>query len=30
LKETTFRISKRGWIPDEYIVEMLGALGEVV
>jgi len=30
LKSTTFRIGNMGWIPDEYIVEMLEALGEVV
>ena len=30
LKERTFRIGNMGWIPDEYIDEMLEALGEVV
>ena len=30
LKETTFRIGNMGWIPDEYISEMLEALGKVV
>ncbi len=30
LKETTFRIGNMGWIPDEYIGEMLEALGKVV
>ena len=30
LKETTFRIGNMGWLPEGYIVEMLGALGEVV
>lgn len=30
LKEQTFRIGNMGWIPDEYITEMLEALGEVV
>jgi aspartate aminotransferase-like enzyme len=30
LKESTFRIGNMGWMPDEYIDGMLGALGEVV
>ena len=30
LKNTTFRIGNMGWIPDEYISEMLEALGRVV
>ena len=30
LKDTTFRIGNMGWIPDEYISEMLEALGKVV
>ncbi|MCW4050673.1 MAG: alanine--glyoxylate aminotransferase family protein [Candidatus Bathyarchaeota archaeon] len=30
LKETTFRIGNMGWIPDEYIDEMLETLGKVV
>ena len=30
LKTRTFRIGNMGWMPREYIVEMLGALGEVV
>jgi aspartate aminotransferase-like enzyme len=30
LKGTTFRIGNMGWIPDEYISEMLEALGKVV
>jgi len=30
LKQETFRIGNMGWIPDEYIVDMLGALGKVV
>jgi aspartate aminotransferase-like enzyme len=30
LKESTFRIGNMGWIPDEYIDGMLGALGEVI
>jgi aspartate aminotransferase-like enzyme len=30
LKESTFRIGNMGYMPEEYIVEMLGALGEVV
>ncbi len=30
LKPTTFRVGNMGWIPDEYIAEMLGALGKVV
>jgi len=30
LKEKTFRIGNMGWIPDEYISEMLEALGEVL
>jgi aspartate aminotransferase-like enzyme len=30
LKKTTFRCGNMGWIPDEYISEMLEALGEVV
>jgi aspartate aminotransferase-like enzyme len=30
LKESTFRVGNMGWIPDEYIGEMLEALGEVV
>ena len=30
LKESTFRIGNMGWIPDEYISEMLEALGKVV
>jgi aspartate aminotransferase-like enzyme len=30
LKDSTFRIGNMGWIPDEYIGEMLEALGEVL
>jgi aspartate aminotransferase-like enzyme len=30
LKPTTFRVGNMGWIPDEYISEMLLALGKVV
>jgi len=30
LKESTFRIGNMGWMPEEYIVEMLKALGEEV
>jgi aspartate aminotransferase-like enzyme len=30
LKPTTFRVGNMGWIPDEYITEMLEALGKVV
>jgi aspartate aminotransferase-like enzyme len=30
LKDSTFRIGNMGWIPDEYIVEMLESLGETV
>ena len=30
LKESTFRIGNMGWIPEEYISEMLEALGKVV
>lgn len=30
LKQETFRIGNMGWIPEEYITEMLEALGEVV
>ncbi|MBE0633065.1 alanine--glyoxylate aminotransferase family protein [Candidatus Bathyarchaeota archaeon] len=30
LKDTTFRIGNMGWIPEEYISEMLEALGKVV
>lgn len=30
LKERTFRIGNMGWMPEGYIDEMLGALGEVV
>jgi aspartate aminotransferase-like enzyme len=30
LKSSTFRIGNMGWIPDEYIKEMLEALGDVL
>ena len=30
LKSSTFRVGNMGWIPDEYIAEMLAALGKVV
>ncbi|MFC1802561.1 pyridoxal-phosphate-dependent aminotransferase family protein [Thermoproteota archaeon] len=30
LKSTTFRIGNMGWMPEEYIAEMLDALGKVV
>ena len=30
LKDSTFRIGNMGWIPEEYISEMLEALGKVV
>jgi len=30
LKDTTFRVGNMGWIPDEYIDEMLAALAQVV
>jgi aspartate aminotransferase-like enzyme len=30
LKDTTFRVGNMGWIPEEYISEMLEALGKVV
>jgi len=30
LKQSTFRVGNMGWIPEEYIAEMLDALGKVV
>ena len=30
LKQSTFRIGNMGWMPDEYIEEMIDALGRVV
>jgi aspartate aminotransferase-like enzyme len=30
LKDSTFRIGNMGWIPDEYISEMLEALGDIL
>jgi aspartate aminotransferase-like enzyme len=30
LKDSTFRIGNMGWIPDDYILEMLDSLGKVI